>query len=94
MRSLVFGDLRDGAHGAFLEALAACDAGIFVHDLGDTAGNFQNLLRASVDANTAADALIGGNNGMGHVGLLLSVSLPQNLSAVQDTITSRECNPH
>ena len=35
--SLIFGNLGDCTHRALLEAFAATDASIFVHDFGDTA---------------------------------------------------------
>ena len=68
---LVFDNLGDRAHGAFLDAIAARDAGILVDDLDDTADYFKNLLRARINANPAADALIGFDNRMGHSSLLL-----------------------
>ena len=53
---LVFDDLRDGAHRALLDAVTASDARLLVHDLGSAADHFQDLLRASVDADAATDA--------------------------------------
>ena len=91
---LVLGDFGNSSHGAFLEALAASDASVLIHDLGDTAGNLQNLLRAGVYANTAADAFVFSDNGMGHDALLLFSALPLILSAVQDTIVFWDCKPH
>ena len=72
-RRLVFGNLRDGAHGAFLEAFAAADASILVHDLSRAGGNFENLLRAGVDADAAAYAVVSVDNRMRHDVLLLVV---------------------
>ena len=63
---LVFDDLRDGAHRALLDAVAASDARLLVHDLGSAADHFQDLLRASVDADAATDALISFDNRRGH----------------------------
>ena len=63
---LVFGDFRDGAHRALFDALAACDAGVLVRYLGYAAGNFQNLLWTRIDADSAADALVGVDNRMSH----------------------------
>ncbi len=80
---LVFGDLGDGTHGALFEAFAAADAGVFVDDLGNAAGNFQNLLRTSVDADTATNALVSINDRTCHDELLFlisQISSPWNLS--------------
>ena len=55
---LVFHDLRDGAHGALLHAIAAGDARIFIHSLNGAVHDFQNLLRARVNADAATDALV------------------------------------
>ena len=80
--SLILGNLGDCTHRALLEAFAATDASIFVHDFGDTAGNFQNFLRASVDANATTDALVSINQGTCHSELLFQSKLgtPKNLS--------------
>ena len=67
---LILGNLRDCTHRALLEAFAASDASVFVHNFGDTAGNFQNFLRASVDANATTDALVSINQGTCHSELL------------------------
>ena len=61
---LVLDDLRDGAHGALLDAVAAGDAGVFVLNGGDAADDLEDLLRAGIYADTATDALIGFNDGM------------------------------
>ena len=61
---LVLDDLRDSAHRAFLDAVATGNAGVLVHDLGDTIDNLENVLRASVDADSATNALISFNNWM------------------------------
>ena len=66
MEELVFGNLRYGAHGALLEAFAACDASVFVHNFGNAARNFENLLRACINADAATNAFVGIDNGMGH----------------------------
>jgi hypothetical protein len=63
---LLFGNLRDGAHGALLKAIAARDASLFIRNFDDTAGYFQNLLRAGIDADSAADAFVGIDNRMRH----------------------------
>ena len=63
---LIFHDFGNDSHGAFFHALAASDAGILIGHLGDAAQNLQNLLRTSVYADTATDALVGVNNWMSH----------------------------
>ena len=63
---LVFGDLGDGAHGAFLDAFTAADAGFLVHRFGYATRNLENFLRARVDANSAPDAFIGVDYRMSH----------------------------
>ncbi len=68
---LVLDDLGDSAHGAFFHAVAARDASVFVHNVRDATDDFEHFLRASIDADTAADALIGFNNRVSHVKLLL-----------------------
>jgi hypothetical protein len=55
---LVFNNLFDGAHGALFNAVAASDAGFFVHYLAYAVYNLDAFLGASVDADAAADALI------------------------------------
>ena len=63
---LVLDDLGDRTHGALLDAVAARDARIFVHDLGDAADNLEHFLRAGIDADAATDALIGLDNRVRH----------------------------
>ena len=55
---LVLDDLRNGTHGALLDAIAAGDARIFIHSLNSAVHDFQNLLRARVNADAAADAIV------------------------------------
>ena len=55
---LVFHDLRDGAHGALLDAVAARDASILVHSFNGAINDLQDLLRACVNADAATDALV------------------------------------
>ena len=55
---LVLDNLGDSAHRALLDAIAAGDAGVLVDSLGNTVDDLENLLRACVNANAAADALI------------------------------------
>ena len=69
--ALVLDDLRDGAHGAFLDAVAARNAGILVHNVSLAANNLEHFLRAGVDADATANALIGIDNRVRHVILLL-----------------------
>ena len=65
-RALLFDDLGDGAHRALLDAVAARDAGVLVHDLSDAANHFEHFLRAGIDADAATDALIGFDNRVRH----------------------------
>ena len=92
---LVLGDLGDGAHGAFLDALAAADAGLFVHGLGNAVGNFQDLLRARVHADAAANALVGIDYGMSHYDpFLVSANSPICIVVSlcrEDTKTTSNC---
>lgn len=69
---LILGNLRDAAHGALVNAVAARDAGVFVLNDHDAARNLKNALGARVDADSATDALIGLKHRMGHDSLLLS----------------------
>lgn len=69
--ALVLDDLRDGAHGAFLDAVAARNAGILVHNVSLAANNLEHFLRAGVDADATANALIGIDNRVRHIILLL-----------------------
>ena len=68
--ALVLGDLRDHAHGALFDALAARDAGLFVLNGHNAVDDGQDFLRANVHADSAADALVGLKNRMGHGKLL------------------------
>jgi len=68
MKLLVFLNLGDSTHRALLEAVAASDASILVHNLENAIDNFDNLLRARVDADSATDAGIFINNGARHSG--------------------------
>ena len=63
---LVLDDLGDRTHGALLDAVAARDAGVLVHDLSDAADHFEHFLRAGIDADAATDALIGFDNRVRH----------------------------
>ena len=49
-----------------LDAVAARDAGVLVHDLSDAADHFEHFLRAGIDADAATDALIGFDNRVRH----------------------------
>ena len=66
---LVFGDLGDAAHGALFNAVAASDAGLFVYNLAYAVYNLDAFLGASVDANSAANALIINDYWMRHENL-------------------------
>ena len=68
---LVLDDLRNGTHGALLDAVAAGDARLLVHGLRNAVDDLQHLLGARVNADAAADALVSFNNWMWHE-LLLS----------------------
>ena len=70
-------ELGDGAHRAFLDAVAARNAVVVVHGRGNAVDHFENLLGARVNADAAADALVGVDNGMRHVKLLLVWKLSQ-----------------
>ena len=63
---LVLDDLGDRTHGALLDAVAARDASILVHNVGLAADNLEHFLRAGVDADAATDALIGFDNRVRH----------------------------
>lgn len=63
---LVLVNLEDGAHGAFLNAVATSDAGLFVHDLQHAIDNFDSALGAGIDTDAAADTFIGRNYRMRH----------------------------
>lgn len=65
-QELVFDDFGDSTHGAFLHALTAGDACIFVCHLGAAPNNLEHLLRTSIDADTTTDALVSVNNRMSH----------------------------
>ena len=64
--ALVLDDLLDAAHRALLKAIAAGDACFLVHNLANAVYNLDALLRARVDADAAADALVGIDHGMRH----------------------------
>ena len=70
LKTLVLDDVRDRAHGAFFHAVAACDAQIVVHDIGNAADDFQNAFFAAVNANAATNALVSIDNRMGQDTLL------------------------
>ncbi len=55
---LVVGDFGDGAHGALFQAFAASDAAVFADYFHNTAGNVKHILRAGIDADSAADAFV------------------------------------
>ena len=61
---LVLDDLGDGAHRAFLDAVAASDAGILVDNLGHAVHYLEHVLRACVNADSATDALVSFNDWM------------------------------
>ena len=67
----------DGAHGAFLDAVAARNAGILVHNVSLAANNLEHFLRAGVDADATANALIGIDNRVRHIILLLVQNYPR-----------------
>lgn len=77
---LVLDDLGDGTHRALLDAVAACDAAVLVHDLGGAVDDLENLLRASVNANAATDAIVSFNDWMGHC-LPLSQKTPRGATS-------------
>src|SRR3712207_5634890 len=68
---LVLHDLRDDAHRAFLHAVAAGDAGVFVLDGDHAVFDDQDVLRALIDADAAADAFIDFKYRTRHVELLI-----------------------
>ena len=63
---LVLDDLGDRTHGAHLDAVAARNAGILVHNVSLAANNLEHFLRAGVDADATANALIGIDNRVRH----------------------------
>ncbi len=63
-KELVLNDLGDGAHRALFLAVATSDAGILFNDLSYAVNNLENLLRASFNADTTADALVCFDNWM------------------------------
>jgi hypothetical protein len=65
-RCLVFDDFLDSTHGALFQAVAASDASFLVHYRAYAVNNLDAGLRAGIDADAAADAFIGNNNGMRH----------------------------
>ena len=80
-RCLVLSDLGNGTHRAFFEALATCDARVFVHNFSYAARNLEDLLRARVNANATTNALVSLDNWMSHDDPFLGfVSFPENLS--------------
>ena len=66
LRGLILGDFRDGAHGAFLDALATADAGLLVHGFSNATRNLENLLGACINTDAATDALTINNYRMSH----------------------------
>ena len=63
---LVLHDFRDGTHRALFHTVTASDAGVFIdHDDG-AVNDFENVLRAGVNADAAADAFVFKNYGMRH----------------------------
>ncbi len=66
---LVLDDFLDSAHGALFNAVAASDAGFFVDYFAYAVYNFDAFLRASIDADATADALIVKNYWMRHENL-------------------------
>ena len=63
---LVFDDLGDGAHGAFLDTVTARDAGVFIDDLYDAPDHLEDLLRTGINADSATDTFICFDDWMGH----------------------------
>lgn len=61
---LVLDNLGDSAHGALLDAVTASDASILAHNLSDPIDNLENLLRASINADAATDAIVSLNDRM------------------------------
>ena len=57
------------AHGALFNAVTASDAGLFVYNLAYAVYNLDAFLGASVDANSAANALIINDYWMRHENL-------------------------
>ena len=99
LKSLIFGDVADCTHRAFLEAISASNAVILVHDSNCTARNFKDALRAGINADSACHAFILKDDRMSHLFLLVSnpfienarvISKPHTLnpmiSTAQDTI--------
>lgn len=68
-RLLVFNNLLDCAHGALFNAVAASDAGLFIYNLAYAVYNLDAFLGASIDANSAANALIINDYWMRHENL-------------------------
>ena len=81
---LVLDDFLDSAHGALFNAVAASDAGFFVDYFAYAVYNFDAFLRASVDADATADALIIKNYWMRHENLF-SLGLLEMLCRVEAT---------
>ena len=65
-RALVLDDLGDCAHRALFDAVATGDAGVLVYNLGDAVDNLEDVLRARINADTTADAIVSLNNWMRH----------------------------
>jgi hypothetical protein len=85
-------DLGEATHGALLEAVAASNACLFVDYFADTVHDFQNALGASVDADTAADALFRFDYRMRHSNsFFLFSSLILNVLVVQNTTEHDKC---
>ena len=78
---LVFDDLGDSAHGAFLDTVATSNAAVLVHDLGSAVDDLENLLRASVNADATTDAIVSFNDGMRH-GFPLSQKTPRDATSI------------
>ena len=60
----VLDDLGNGAHRAFLDAIAAGNACVLVHVLGNAVDDLKNVLRAGVYADSATNALVSFNDRM------------------------------
>lgn len=55
---LVFDDFGNCPHRTFFDTFAAADAGIFGYDFGNAGRNVEHILRTSINANAAADAIV------------------------------------